>query len=98
METSQTVETLAFILVAVIVLVSIGGVNSRIKSTDRRIARVEHKIDLILDHLDLSEVDPELKQVAALARAGKKINAIKVYREIKDADLKEAKEAVERMV
>lgn len=33
----------------------------------------------------------------ALVREGKKVEAIKVYRQLTDADLKEAKEAVERM-
>ncbi|GAA2303677.1 hypothetical protein SVIO_082930 [Streptomyces violaceusniger] len=41
--------------------------------------------------------EPGLERVVALARAGKKIEAIKVYRQLTDADLKEAKEAVERM-
>ncbi|MCX4645690.1 ribosomal protein L7/L12 [Streptomyces sp. NPDC058293] len=80
-----------------VVLVSIGGIESRIKRTDRRISRVEHKIDLILDHLGLCEVDPELEQVATHLRNGKKIQAIKVYREITGAGLKEAKDAVDRM-
>lgn len=98
MEISWVIEILALILVAAIVLVSVGGVNSRIKGTDRRIARVEHKVDLILDHLGLRKVDPEFEQVAALLRAGKKINAIKMYREITGVGLKEAKASVERMV
>lgn len=47
--------------------------------------------------MGLRHDDPDLARVAALLNEGKKIEAIKAYREIADADLKEAKEAVERM-
>jgi ribosomal protein L7/L12 len=38
-----------------------------------------------------------LEEIASLLRAGKKINAIKAYREITGASLAEAKDAVERL-
>ena len=38
-----------------------------------------------------------LEEIASLLRAGKKINAIKVYREVTRASLAEAKDAVERL-
>ena len=38
-----------------------------------------------------------LEEIAGLLRAGKKINAIKVYREVTGASLAEAKDAVERL-
>ena len=47
---------------------------------------------------DLSSVVDQagrIKEVVELVRAGKKIEAIKLYREITGMDLKEAKEAVE---
>ncbi|WP_055492202.1 ribosomal protein L7/L12 [Streptomyces sp. TP-A0356] len=87
----------AALVVCGLLLSGIAGVESRIRRADRRIARVERKLDLILDHLGLHQADPVLDQVAALVRDGKKIQAIKVYREITGADLVEAKEAVERM-
>ncbi|MDF3146116.1 MULTISPECIES: ribosomal protein L7/L12 [unclassified Streptomyces] len=73
-------------------------IQSRISRTDQRVARVEHKLDLILDHLGLRADDPRMDEVLALLRNDKKIQAIKVYREITGAGLKEAKDAVERMV
>ncbi|OLZ69499.1 hypothetical protein AV521_18490 [Streptomyces sp. IMTB 2501] len=79
-------------------IVGLGTVESRISRADRRVARVEHKLDLILGHLGLREDDSRMDEVIALARDGKKIQAIKLYREITDAGLKEAKEAVERLV
>ena len=38
-----------------------------------------------------------LEEIASFLRAGKKINAIKVYREVTGASLAEAKDAVERL-
>ncbi|GAA3061187.1 ribosomal protein L7/L12 [Streptomyces olivoverticillatus] len=84
-------------LVILAVGLGAGSAQNSIKRTERRIARVERKLDLILDHLGLSETEPELAQVTEHLRNGKKIHAIKAYREITGADLKEAKEAVDRM-
>ncbi|MFF0790018.1 ribosomal protein L7/L12 [Streptomyces spiralis] len=83
--------------VVVVVLAGVGGIESRISRADRRMARVEHKLDLILDHLGLREDDPRLEEVTGLLRAGKRMEAIKVYREATGAGLKEAKDAVDRM-
>ncbi|WFB06869.1 ribosomal protein L7/L12 [Streptomyces sp. LX-29] len=88
---------ISVLIVAFLVLVCIGGVETRIKRTERNIARVERKLDLVLDHLGLRESDPELERVEALVRDGKTIEAIKAYREATGAGLKEAKDAVDRM-
>ncbi|MFE9020374.1 ribosomal protein L7/L12 [Streptomyces sp. NPDC007808] len=90
-------DTTGLIFVAV-ALVMLLGVESRIGRADKRVARVERKLDLIMDHLGLREEDPRMDEVVALAREGKKIPAIKAYREITGAGLKEAKDAVERIV
>ncbi|MCQ8192927.1 ribosomal protein L7/L12 [Streptomyces rugosispiralis] len=71
--------------------------ESRIQKVQRRADRIERKLDLILDHLDIQVTEPGLERVVALVREGKKIEAIKVYRQLTDAGLKEAKDAVERM-
>ncbi|MEV4445784.1 MULTISPECIES: ribosomal protein L7/L12 [Streptomyces] len=89
---------LGFFVLAMIVFACYSGLEGRLSRNDRRIARVEKKLDRILDHLGLAEADPELEQVAALARDGRKIQAIKVYREVTGAGLKEAKDAVDRLV
>jgi ribosomal protein L7/L12 len=86
------------LFLALVVLLGITTVQSRISRADRRVARVEHKLDLILGHLGLRDDDPRLDEVLALARDGKKIQAIKVYREVTGVGLKEAKDAVERLV
>lgn len=71
------------------------------------LARIERKLDLIMQHLEIRDpasysdyAQPEGDQFAdvrAYLRAGKKIQAIKVYRELTGVGLKEAKDAVERM-
>ncbi len=72
-------------------------IQSRISQTDQRVARVERKLDLVLDHLGLDGEDPRMGEVVSFARTGKKVQAIKVYREITGAGLKEAKDAVDRL-
>ncbi|MBT2506299.1 ribosomal protein L7/L12 [Streptomyces sp. ISL-98] len=85
-------------LALLVVVVLVGSItDGRIKRTTRNVARLERKIDLILGQLGIQEADPELDRVNALLRDGKKIPAIKLYREITGADLVEAKNAVERM-
>ncbi|MBD3006224.1 MULTISPECIES: ribosomal protein L7/L12 [unclassified Streptomyces] len=89
-------EIAAYIVIVALVL-QYSLLGSRIQKIQRRADRVERKLDLILGHLDIQVAEPGLERVAALVREGKKIEAIKVYRQLTDADLKEAKEAVERM-
>ena len=79
-------------------ILTVMGVQSRVSQADRRVARVERKLDLILDHLGLREHDPRMDEVVALLRDDRKIQAIKVYREITGAGLKEAKDAVEQLI
>ncbi|MCT7355483.1 ribosomal protein L7/L12 [Streptomyces sp. 15-116A] len=76
---------------------SIATLQSNLSRTERRIARVERKLDLVLDHLGLHEELPRGDEIAGLLREGRKVQAIKVYREVTGAGLVEAKEAVERM-
>ncbi|WP_369272268.1 ribosomal protein L7/L12 [Streptomyces sp. R11] len=83
--------------IALVVIVGFVSAESRISRADRRVARVERKLDLIIDHLGLRDDDPRMAKVAALLRDDKKIQAIKEYREITGAGLVEAKEAVERL-
>lgn len=65
-----------------------------------RLHRIERKLDLILSHLGLSYQEAggsnELEgRVRSLLAQGRKIEAIKVYREATGAGLRDAKEAVE---
>jgi len=93
----MTVDSVALLLVALIVFASVIGHEARFSRLDKRLARIERKVDLLLGHLDVPVEDPEMDAVAALARDGKAIEAMKEYRRVTGAGLKEAKEAVDRL-
>ncbi|MEU2386325.1 hypothetical protein ABZ606_17005 [Streptomyces sp. NPDC012461] len=80
-----------------LVVLGAAGLQSRIARTDRRLARVERKLDRMLDHLGLHEELPRREEITALVREGRTVQAIKVYREATGADLLEAKQAVDRL-
>ncbi|MFI1763566.1 ribosomal protein L7/L12 [Streptomyces sp. NPDC020800] len=90
-------DILGFSALALAVLGLALSTVSRFARADERLARVERKLDLIIQHMDLREELPRMDEVNALVREGKKIQAIKVYREATGAGLREAKEAVERL-
>jgi ribosomal protein L7/L12 len=93
----DTFAEVAVALAAVAVLAQQLVGDARSARTGRRLARIERKLDLVLDHLGLREDEPELREAAELARTGREIEAIKLYREATGAGLKEAKDAVDRM-
>ncbi|GHH04949.1 hypothetical protein [Streptomyces lanatus] len=88
---------IAGFIIAFAALMVVAGLQGRLSRVDRRVARVERKLDLVLEHLGLVDDDPRMAEVMAHVRDGDQIKAIKRYREITGADLLEAKEAVERM-
>ncbi|MFE9329137.1 hypothetical protein [Streptomyces sp. NPDC006925] len=90
-------EILFWVPVAFLLYGAVRAVEVRISRSDRQLARVERKLDLVLDHLGLQEHDPRLGEVIELLRSGKRIHAVKRYRELTGVDLKQAKEAVERL-
>jgi ribosomal protein L7/L12 len=70
-----------------------------------RLNRLERKVDFLLRELNLVEKEeatlpdfgPVLTEVAELVRQNRKIEAIKLYRELTGVGLKEAKEVVDRL-
>jgi hypothetical protein len=69
--------------------------NNRI---ERKIERLERKLDLIIKHLGITDPSAMFgySEIDELIQQGKKIQAIKRYRELDPGSgLKEAKEAVE---
>ncbi|HZF89071.1 MAG TPA: hypothetical protein VE614_11900 [Streptomyces sp.] len=93
----MTVDSVALVLIALIVFVSVIGHEARFSRLDKRLTRIERKLDLLLGHLDVPVEDPGMDEVAALARDGKPIEAMKAYRRVTGAGLKEAKDAVDRL-
>ncbi|NUP21203.1 MAG: hypothetical protein HOZ81_35085 [Streptomyces sp.] len=81
----------------VVGMIAVWSIQSRISQADRRTARVERKLDLVLDHLGVRDDVPGMDEVVELVRQGKPLPAIKRYREITGAGLAEAKEAVDRL-
>jgi ribosomal protein L7/L12 len=79
--------TLGLIIITFFILAKIGAT----------VARFDRKVDALLRHsgVDLSKLASQ--EVEALMKAGRKIEAIKAYRELTGASLAEAKAAVERM-
>jgi hypothetical protein len=65
---------------------------------DPQLVAIERKLDLIMEHFGLALPEfPETVGIVELMRAGKKINAMKLYRERTGVSLKEAKDVVERL-
>ncbi|ANY09746.1 hypothetical protein [Pseudonocardia sp. HH130630-07] len=62
-----------------------------------RLARVERKLDGLLDHLGIAYEQPELGRVEQLLGEGKTVAAVKAYRDATGAGLKEAKDEVDRL-
>jgi ribosomal protein L7/L12 len=60
-------------------------------------SRVERKLDELLIHSGMDWTAIAGREVLDLVRAGRKIEAIKHYREMTGAGLAEAKVAIERM-
>jgi ribosomal protein L7/L12 len=78
--------------------------NEQLSRMAQAVARLERKTDFILDHLNLTYVDtpgsnipPELREVYTLLQQGKKLEAIKAYRNITKAGFEAARAAVDKI-
>lgn len=78
-------------------VMTFGDSRSRQRRTAAQLAAVEHKLQLIIDHLGIVGVQPHLPEVMAHLEQGKKLHAIKAYRDATGSGLAEAKESVERI-
>lgn len=74
---------------------------SQLYQLTQKVARLERKIDFILQHLGLEYREQDepapayIGQIRSLLQRGNKIEAIKIYREATGVGLAEAKAAVE---
>jgi len=66
-------------------------------NTAVRLAAIDRKLQAIMDHLGIADVEPPHSEVMDLVRQGRKIAAIKLYREQTGLGLAAAKQDVERM-
>lgn len=89
---------IAILLLICVVALGMMTLQNHLSRAERRAARIERKLDLVLGHLGLEEEIPGMDEIRTLARQGKQVQAIKLYRESTGTDLREAKQAVDRMV
>lgn len=71
--------------------------SSRMQLQTWRLARIERKLDRIMSHLGIADDADAHDPVRELLLQGRKIDAIKAYRERTGAGLKDAKDAVDEM-
>ncbi len=76
-------------------------VSAAERRTDRRLRALQRDLQLVMRHLDLHTTAERLgergPELTALLRDGRKIQAIKLYRDLTGATLKQAKDAVEEL-
>jgi ribosomal protein L7/L12 len=82
-------------IVVLVVLVLMSFTSARTPTLDRRLARIERRLALVMRRLEIEDPDSPVPGVVEQLEQGKKIQAIKVYREQTGAGLAEAKTAVE---
>ena len=89
---------LPFLFLIIVLLSLPGTARTRAQARDSaRLIAVERKLDLIMQRLEITMPAPEYPDVVRRLEQGKKIHAIKAYRQRTGASLAEAKAAVERI-
>jgi ribosomal protein L7/L12 len=75
--------------------------SQNIADLQQRVAQLERTVAYLMDQLHIQYVDqPRIEvsaDVFALVKAGNKIGAIKLYREQTGADIKQAKDIIDRL-
>ena len=86
-----------FLVFLIVVRLGVSALDKKVAGQATRIARLERKVDAILKHLGVDFVEEVDPKVLELVIAGRKIEAIKAYREQTGVGLKEAKDYVESL-
>jgi ribosomal protein L7/L12 len=82
---------------AALLLLAVSPARSRRRGVEARLAMIERRLRLVMEHLGVAEPEPETTDIVAHLAAGRKIEAIKIYRDRTGAGLAEAKQAVEEI-
>ncbi|MEV7626728.1 ribosomal protein L7/L12 [Actinoplanes sp. NPDC089786] len=85
------------ILVVGLAMLAAGSRGQDRRNTAIRLAAIERKLDLIMKHQGIVEPRIEAPDVVQELMQGRKIQAIKIYRERTGVGLAEAKNAVEQI-
>jgi hypothetical protein len=75
-------------------------IGSEVRGLKSRLASIEAKLDSVRTHFGLAQVVPSHSvppEVRGLVEAGRKIEAIKLYRDRSGLSLKEAKDVIDRI-
>ncbi|GIG86885.1 hypothetical protein [Plantactinospora endophytica] len=91
------VAPVVVLLLLVLLTVESASATQRHRESTARIRRVERKLDLVLDHLGLTDSEPALPQILAHLEQGRKVAAVKAYRQATGDGLLAAKQAVDRL-
>lgn len=68
-----------------------------VAKTGVALARMERKVDALVKHAGIDLPALAVREAEALVRGGRKIDAIRVYRELTGASLADAKAAIDQM-
>jgi ribosomal protein L7/L12 len=93
-------ELLVLLLLPLALLLGLWPMSNLSRQAERQarqLRAIERRIQLIMDHLGASEPAQPMPEVMRHLEAGRKLPAIKAYREVTGVSLKEAKEAVEAL-
>jgi len=97
--TPESFVLIAFVVLVLILLASIGARLNGIQSRIAVLFRIEAKLDLLLKQANI-KFDPYTnvsREIAEAVRAGQKIKAIKLHRQSAGVGLKEAKDFIEEV-
>lgn len=95
-----TTEVIGLVLMMVAVVALVNALvlkNKRAVATARRMSQLEAKVDQLAAATETVWPEPSFPEVVHELQRGRKINAIKAYRDATGVDLAEAKRAVERI-
>ena len=91
-------EIVVWVVVTLVVVIGLVVALQAGKSTKpdaRKLAAIERKLELVMDHLGIVEPEVDMPDVVRALEQGNKIEAVRAYRKATGATLADAKNAVD---